>query len=70
MLSKKRNVSIEKIENLLNNFLIGTKDFIFNCLNQDEEEIVVEITDRNDKIVRRYNMEGFADVSGGNMMVS
>ena len=69
--SKKKNIYIEKIEILLNNFLIETKDFIFNsCLNQDEEEIVVEITDRNDKIVRRYKMEGIADVSGGNMVVS
>ena len=39
--SKKKNISFEKIENLLNNFLIETKDFIFNsCLNQDEEKLL------------------------------
>ena len=71
MLSKKRNVSIEKIENLLNNILIETKDYIFNgCLNPDEEKMMVEITDRNDRSVRRYKIEGIVDVSGGSMMVS
>ena len=62
--SKKRNISIEKIENLLNSILIETKDYISKgCLNQDEEKMIVEITDRNDKIVR-YKIEGIADVSG------
>ena len=71
MLSKKKNISIEKIENLLNNILIETKDFIFNgCLNQDEEKMVVELTDKNDKSVRRYKMEGIVDVSGEIIMVS
>ena len=60
-----------KIENILNNILIETKDFFFNnCLNQDEEKMLVEIADKNDKSVRRYKMEGIVDVSGGNMMVS
>ena len=60
-----------KIENILNNILIETKDFFFNnCLNQDEEKMLVEIADKNDKSVRRYKMEGIVDVSGENMMVS
>ena len=71
MLSKKKNISIEKIENFLNNFLIETKDFIFKgCFNQDEEKMVVELTDKNDKSVRRYKKEGIVDVSGEIMMVS
>ena len=60
-----------KIENILNNILIETKDFFFNgCLNQDEEKMLVEIADKNDKSVRRYKMEGIVDVSGESMMVS
>ena len=56
---------------MLNKILIETKGFIFNgYYYQDEEKMVVEITDKNDKSWRRYKMEGIVEVSGGNMMVS
>ena len=47
---KEKEYFFWKIENILNNFLIETKDFIFNsCSNQDEENMMAAITDQNER---------------------
>ena len=55
---------------MLNIILIEKKGFILYCyFRQDEEKMMVEITDKSDKSVSWYEKKGVIEIEGGKMGV-
>ena len=60
---QKRKVSLEELKNMLNIILVEINGFIFYCyFRQNEEKLKLEITDKSDQSIIKYEIEGVVKI--------